>query len=332
MLKKEKYISQLNFVKERKDDYLAELSNIISKNFENIELIGCGATLSQMYYLQYILDQYVKIPSRITNSGEAYIRQSKSIKENTLVVVSSHSGSTTESVKAAKMAKDKKATVIAITSNSESKLANSVDYSLIYPSSGLAPSESKLLLLSLIGFVVLQKEGVDTSELEADWLKLPDIFWQTRLRAKNEADKFTSKFDINKVSYILGSGPAYGAAYAFSICKFLEMQWIDSSSLQSGEFFHGPLEKVDENANYILLKTEDKTRVLSNRVENFLKKYSNNYFVIDTKEYDMSINNTSKEIYSALLMWPIMNSLMEEFAQITGHDLDIRRYMGKVDY
>lgn len=45
----------------------------------------------------------------------------------------------------------------------------------------------------------------------------------------------------------MGSGAAYGAAYMESICIFMEMQWLDSSSIHTGEYFHGPFEITDAN-------------------------------------------------------------------------------------
>jgi len=77
MLEKNNYLNQLIFAKNKKEDYLKELDKLINNKINNIECIGRGATLSQMYYLQYMLDQYVDILTRIRKAGEAYIRESK---------------------------------------------------------------------------------------------------------------------------------------------------------------------------------------------------------------------------------------------------------------
>ncbi len=43
-----------------------------------------------------------------------------------------------------------------------------------------------------------------------------------------------------KTIYVMGSGPAYGSAYIFSICNIEEMLQIDSPTINCCEFFHGP--------------------------------------------------------------------------------------------
>ena len=40
----------------------------------------------------------------------------------------------------------------------------------------------------------------------------------------------------DSVIYTMGSGASYGAAYMESICIFMEMQWLDSSSIHTGEY------------------------------------------------------------------------------------------------
>lgn len=333
MLIKEDYINQINYVVEKKKEYIKNLSVLFENSFNNIELVGCGATLSQMYVLQYFLDQHIEVPSRIVNSGEVSVRKAKTINEKTLVVVSSHSGSTRETVEAARTAKEQGAVVIAISANANSKLADNADYTLIYPSEGTAPSEAKLVLLLLIGIVLVQKAGLDSGSLISDWAKLPEALWSVREKAKQTAPEFAAKFENKDMFYILGSGPAYGAAYAFSICKFMEMQWLDACALQCGEFFHGPLEKTDSDSNYILLKAEDLTSPLATRVEEFITKHAENYYIINTADYELGdITKENREFFAVLALWPIMNTYMEHFAEKTGHDLGLRRYMGKIDY
>lgn len=40
----------------------------------------------------------------------------------------------------------------------------------------------------------------------------------------------------------------------------MEMQWLDSTSVHSGEFFHGPFEVTDKDTNFILLMSIGRTR------------------------------------------------------------------------
>ncbi|GJM79813.1 hypothetical protein HMSSN139_23090 [Paenibacillus sp. HMSSN-139] len=52
---------------------------------------------------------------------------------------------------------------------------------------------------------------------------------------------FAKNHKEDNVIYTMASGAGYGAAYMESICIFMEMQWINSSSIHSGEFSTGRL-------------------------------------------------------------------------------------------
>jgi fructoselysine 6-phosphate deglycase len=45
----------------------------------------------------------------------------------------------------------------------------------------------------------------------------------------------------------MSSGASMEVAYSTSICLMMEMQWVNSGSFHSGEFFHGPFEIVDKD-------------------------------------------------------------------------------------
>ena len=86
----------------------------------------------------------------------------------------------------------------------------------------------------------------------------------------------------------MGSGASYGAAYMESICIFMEMQWLDSSSIHTGEYFHGPFEITDANRPFMIQISEGTTRELDERAFKFLYKYATRIVVLDAKELGMS--------------------------------------------
>ncbi len=55
-----------------------------------------------------------------------------------------------------------------------------------------------------------------------------------------------------------GQRPSFGAAHQESICILLEMRWINSASIHSGEYFHGP-EITEAGTPFILLKSSGRT-------------------------------------------------------------------------
>ena len=64
----------------------------------------------------------------------------------------------------------------------------------------------------------------------------------------------------------------------------MEMQWLDSSSIHTGEYFHGPFEITDANRPFMIQISEGTTRELDERALTFLKKYAKRIEVLDAKE------------------------------------------------
>ena len=135
------------------------------------------------------------------------------------------------------------------------------------------------------------------------------------------------------VIYTMGSGAGYGAAYMESICIFMEMQWLDSSSIHTGEYFHGPFEITDANRPFMIQISEGSTRELDERALKFLHTYAKRIEVLDAKELGLSTIDASVVDYfnHSLFnnVYPIYN---HELAEKKEHPLSTRRYMWKVEY
>ena len=73
-----------------------------------------------------------------------------------------------------------------------------------------------------------------------------------------------------------------------SICIFMEMQWIHSGTIHTGEFFHGPFEVTDANTPFVIQVSEGSTRELDERCLKFLHTYAKRIEVLDAKELGRS--------------------------------------------
>lgn len=86
---------------------------------------------------------------------------------------------------------------------------------------------------------------------------------------------------------MMGSGPSFGAAHQESICILLEMQWINSASIHSGEYFHGPFEITEPGTPFILLKSSGRTRPLDDRAICFIERYQENCRLLTWKKWEL---------------------------------------------
>ncbi|ECM9985102.1 SIS domain-containing protein, partial [Salmonella enterica subsp. enterica serovar Enteritidis] len=163
--------------------------------------------------------------------------------------------------------------------------------------------------------------------------KINRIVWRACEQVAERAQAFAQEYKDDKVIYTVASGAGYGAAYLQSICIFMEMQWIHSACIHSGEFFHGPFEITDANTPFLFQFSEGNTRAVDERALNFLKKYGRRIEVVDAKELGLStIKTTVIDYFNHSLfnnVYPVYNRALAEARQ---HPLTTRRYMWKVEY
>ena len=86
------------------------------------------------------------------------------------------------------------------------------------------------------------------------------VIRKARAHVAQRALDFAEEYKNDSVIYTMGSGAGYGAAYMESICIFMEMQWIHSGTIHTGEFFHGPFEVTDANTPFVIQVSEGSTR------------------------------------------------------------------------
>ena len=159
------------------------------------------------------------------------------------------------------------------------------------------------------------------------------IIRNARKHVQVRAEQFAETYKDDTVIYTMGSGAGYGAAYIEISCIFMEMQWLDSSSIHTGEYFHGPFEITDANRPFMIQISEGSTRELDERALKFLHTYAKRIEVLDAKELGLSTIDASVVDYfnHSLFnnVYPIYN---HELAEKKEHPLSTRRYMWKVEY
>ena len=133
----------------------------------------------------------------------------------------------------------------------------------------------------------------------------------------------------------MGSGPAWGSAYIFSICNLEEMLQLNSPTVNCCEFFHGPFEVLDKRTSVFLLVSEGRVRPADERAVRFLKTYGGeNIYLLDAKELGINrIRDSVSEYFNHILFSPILNNVyMRALSEVIGKDYQTRRYMWKTAY
>lgn len=304
---------------------------------KQVYYVACGGSYGAFYPAKTFLEKEAEnIKVGIYNSNEFVHNTPKAFGKNAVLIVASHKGNTPETVKAAEKGKEAGVPVIALTWVADSPITKVSDYVLDYAFGDDKDIAGEKTIVGLMTAVEIlnQTEGYVNYEKFMDGLSRIDrIVKNACKQVEKRALAFAQEYKDDKVIYTMGSGAGYGAAYMESICIFMEMQWINSSSIHTGEFFHGPFEITDAEIPFVIQVSEGSTRPLDERALKFLKTYGKRIEVIDAKELGMStIDASVVDYFNHTLfnnVYPVYNKALAEARK---HPLSTRRYMWKVEY
>ncbi|OAS82202.1 MULTISPECIES: SIS domain-containing protein [Metabacillus] len=313
------------------------LDHLKGRSITHIFFVACGGSSAVMYPNKYIMDREAKfVSSDVYSSNEFIHRNPKKLGENALVVLCSMSGTTPETVKAATFARSKGAVTVGFTNEEGSPLAQESEFVVKYEWGDQANAIDTNLgtLYQLTMGVLNVLEGNNKYEkMLSSLANLQRVFEIAAKQYEASAQQFAQDYKDEKVIYTMASGANYGIAYSFAICILMEMQWIHSNAIHSGEYFHGPFEIIDKNTPFIILLGLDETRPLDERALDFSKKYGEKLVVLDAKDLDLDGIDSELQGYVApLVLNYVLRKYAERLADARNHPLSKRRYMWKVEY
>ena len=306
------------------------------KTIRRFYFVACGGSQASMMPIQYMFDRETSIQSAIYTSNE-FVKATPKVLDDTCVVLTiSHSGNTPETVRAAELAKEKGAVSISLTNLVDSPLWKACEYPIHYEHGPEAdPNDLSKVILYTLAFDMLNV--VEPSE---KWVKgaeslnnLAEVTERIKAKYADFGSQWGKDYKRETVIYTMGSGANYGEMYSLAICLFMEMQWIHSNCIHSGEYFHGPFEVTDFDVPFVLVKGIGATRELDERAYNFCSKFSQKLAVIDEAEFDLTgIEPGVQEYVAPLLAGTVVREMIDSLAHERGHALSVRRYMWQMEY
>ncbi|NRD77173.1 SIS domain-containing protein [Bacillus sp. BRMEA1] len=332
---REKYLKVTGGALGLREEIEKIVNQVYEKEFKNIFLIGSGGAVATFYPFEFMINATSTIPAYAEIAAEFILQNHKQFSKDSLVILSSLSGTTQETVAAAKYCKERGATTIGLTGEYNQPLAETVDYPIVNFAENDYASDSNQLILYLLLFKLMHKNG-DFPEYDAFAMQLeelPEKLMEAKEQFEPKAEAFANAYKDEPYHMVVGSGNTWGRAYSYAMCVLEEMQWIKTKSIHAAEFFHGTLELVEEDTSVILLKGEDETRPLMERVERFAEKYTKKLTVIDTKEYELAgISAEFRKYLSSIVTSSLLQRISVHLEEKRNHSLDIRRYYRTVTY
>lgn len=321
------------------------LAALAGRTFSHLFLVACGGSFAVMMAGKYFADRHsTTLPCDIYNGDEFVCRDPVRLGPDTLVVLCSQTGTTRETVRAARHARDRGATTIGMTMDQQSPLAQAVHHTLAYQAAyttgkaiDSAYSNYGVLYMLLAGLFDRREQTELSPDLLASLGRLQPAIDRAQDTFAERFAAFAPRFAPRKTIYTLSSGACYGAAYSYAICVLMEMQWYDSQAIHADEFFHGPFEVVDEDAAFVVMMGLDETRRLTERARDFLFRFGSpdNMLVLDAAELNLTgMSDRMKPYLVPLILFDTLWRFAYRLADLRNQPmLEGRRYMKKLtDY
>lgn len=301
--------------------------------------IAAGGSNGGNYPAHYFMEhESARIASSMFTSNEFVLAPPAYIDGSTLAVIVSMRG-TAETIEAARRARELGAATIAVYVD-ESDLTEVCDFKVPYES--LAVDESDMgktnsaVTLMIAMELVNHIEGLAFhDEAMAAFDAIDGIYRQAVELTSPRADAWAIQHADKPCINVMGSGPTYAAAYVFSICNIQEMLQIDSCTINSCEFFHGPFEILDEQTSLFQIVSVGRCRPADERAIAFLEKFGGErVHVLDAADLGLEgLGEPIAEYLSHLIISPILNNVyMRALAKVIGKDYLSRRYMWQMPY
>jgi len=319
----------------QRDRVSAFVAECCARGIDSILFVGTGGSFASSVQAVATLRSRLRV-QYVDNVMSAEVSAAPPLRvgERTLVIASSHSGATPETVAATELLKSRGATIISLSTSADSPLADLADLALTYGSERTITSPKQILLSHITWALVEQLEGEapDAARITA-YDALPEALRESIDESEETLAEIARSVVGTPLVYVLGAGPNYGGAYLLSMCYLMEMQWMRSVSFYAGEFFHGAFEMVVPEVSVITLLGEDPTRPVAERAASFAGKYSEHAHTLDTSR--LTLRGVPAEMrgeVTPIVLGVLASRLAEHIEAVTGHSLDERRYMHRVEY
>lgn len=220
---------------------------------KNIFLVACGTSYHAAMAGKYALSKLANLNTDVIIASE--FKEFASVDENSIVMAISQSGETADTLSAIRHAKNKKATVIAMTNvigSSITREAEMVCYTYAGPEIGVAATKTFAVQLAYLSYIAIElgkRRGLINEEkykkLIEELENIPNLV-EYVLSKQNEIKKIAKIYKERDDFYFIGRGISYATSLEGAL-KLKEISYIHAEGFPGGELKHGPLALIEEN-------------------------------------------------------------------------------------
>lgn len=312
------------------------LNALKGMSVKNFFFVGCGGSKAALGPGDYFIDRELNLPSKVYTSNEFIHLNPKTLGKNSVVIARSHSGTTPETVDATKFAREKGAMTIAISMDIASPLCKEAEYVIHYnykDGSNAVDGDTGIYWALIFNIINALSPNEKYDRIISELSNLENLFEINKKNTYDVAFDFGKRNKREKLIYTMASGAYFDQAYSFTSCLLMEMLWIHSNAIHSGEYFHGPFEITDYDTPFLIIVGEGASRLLDERALDFAQKFSDKVEVVDVQKFDyLKMETDLREYFGPAIIGVVLRQYADGLAEHTGHPLSVRRYMWKMEY
>lgn len=235
----------------------------VFRNCENITVIACGTAMHAGMVGKAMIESELRIPVNVEIASEFRYKEPL-INEKTLVIVTSQSGETIDTLEAMRLAKRCGSKVISVVNVKGSTIARESDY-VLYTHAGpeIAVASTKaysvqMAAMYLIGCRLGLVKGIYTEEQAKEFISkllgIIPVIEETLLQA-DEVKTVANYIKMAPDAFFIGRGMDYTLSLEGAL-KLKEISYVHAEAYAAGELKHGTIALITENVPVIALATQ----------------------------------------------------------------------------
>lgn len=314
------------------------------EKFKRIYIVACGTAYHAGLIGKVAIEKLAKIPV-ICDLASEFRYNDPFLDEDSLVIFISQSGETADSLKALRLAKEKKAKTLLITNTLASSMDREADRSIYcYAGPEIAVASTKaytsqVLNLYLLALDFSKKLGrIDDNYHKNIIENLREISGKIdKILACDELIKgFAEEIKNQKSLFYIGRGIDYATAIEAAL-KLKEVSYIHTEAFAAGELKHGTISLIEDKTPVIAIMTQENLigKCLSN-VEEVVARGANVFIITSHKDTRMEkITENILVVPKTLdILYPLLTALpcqlMAYYTSLAkGIDVDKPRNLAK---
>lgn len=236
----------------------------VFKNCTNITVVACGTAMHAGIVGKAMIEAELKIPVNVEIASEFRYKEPL-IDDKTLVIVTSQSGETIDTLEALRLAKRCGSKVLSVVNVKGSTIARESDY-VLYTHAGpeIAVASTKaysvqMAAMYLIGCRIGLVKGIYTEEKArqfiASLLSVIPVIEET-LKQADRVKEVANHIKMAPDAFFIGRGIDYTLSLEGAL-KLKEISYVHAEAYAAGELKHGTIALITENVPVIALATQE---------------------------------------------------------------------------